>query len=220
MTRFIVVRHGFSEANNAHTFAGITDPPLTEKGKRQAEYVAAYLAKHEKVDHIFYSGLTRTRQTAEPSAAFFGLPLQVERDLVEIFAGLWESKTFREIDEKYHADWRSWIFDFPHCRCTEGESAREHYLRVERAIHRLAAAHEGQTLLLVTHYNPVRVMNAMATGLPFEQVTYPKAPANASINIFCYENGALRVEQQDIITYPPSLSAPWDSPPPPLMKKK
>ncbi len=214
MTRFIVVRHGFSEANKTHAFAGISDPPLTQKGKRQAEYVAAYLAEHERVDHIFYSGLTRTRQTAEPSAAVFGLPLRVERDLIEIFAGLWEGKTFREINEKYHDDWMTWLFDFPHCHCTQGESVRDHYLRVERAVHRLAAAHEGQTLLLVTHYNPVRVINAMAAGLPFEQLHRAPAPANASVNIYCYENGVLRAEQQNIITYPPFLGAPWTIPGP------
>ncbi len=207
MTRFIVVRHGYSVANHNSAFAGLVDVPLTELGKRQAEYVADYLAAYEKVDKIFYSGLTRTRQTAEPSAKRLGLPLHTEKGLTEVFAGLWENETYRTINKRYHEDWMRWLYDYSNGRCTLGESMREHYVRVADTVRRLAAAHEGQTLLLFTHFNPLRVMNAMAEGLPPEQLHRAPAPANASVNIYSYENGALRAEKQNVITYPPSLSA-------------
>ena len=107
MTRFIVVRHGLSEANKAEVFAGLTDAPLLEKGKLQAEYVAQYLAKGERIDRILYSGLTRTRQTAEPSARALGLPLHAEPGLAEIFAGLLADYTpdlvgVQEMDVNFH----------------------------------------------------------------------------------------------------------------------
>jgi probable phosphoglycerate mutase len=219
MTRFIVVRHGYSTTNKSKIFASHTDAPLTEQGKKQAECVAAYLAQAEKVDHIYCSGLTRTRQTAMPSAARFGLPVQVEKGLIEIFAGLWENLSYKEINTRYHEDWMIWLHDISHARPTGGESMREHYLRVERTVHRLAAEHEGQTLLLFTHYTPVRVMNAMAAGLSPEQIGSAKLPLNASVNVYRYENGKLFAEEQNRITYPLSLSVSKRFPPPPQMPR-
>ncbi len=219
MTRFIVVRHGLSTANKAEIFAAHTDTPLTEQGKQQAEYVAAYLAQTGRVDRIFYSGLTRTKQTAAPSAKLFGLPMQEEKGLIEIFAGLWENLPYKEIDKRYHDDWMRWNYDFSLARPTLGESVREHFIRVERTVHRLAAAHEGETLLLFTHCTPVRVMNAMAAGLPPEQLARAAIPLNASVNVYRYVDGALCVEDKNRITYPLSLSCSKRLPRPPLMPK-
>ena len=220
MTRFIAVRHGYSTANKAKCFAGHPDVPLTDQGKAQAEYVATDLAQGERVDHIFYSGLTRTRQTAQPCAKLLGLPLQVENGLREVFAGLWENLPYHVIDERYHDDWSRWMFDFSHARCTGGESVREHYFRVERTIRRLAAAHEGQTLLLFTHCTPVRVMNAIAAGISPEHIHRAAVPRNGSINIYRYEDGKLFVEEADRIAYPLSLSSCERFPCPPRMPKE
>lgn len=220
MTRFIVVRHGLSEANKAEVFAGLTDAPLLEKGKLQAEYVAQYLAKGERIDRILYSGLTRTRQTAEPSARALGLPLHAEPGLAEIFAGLWEGLSYRSIDERFHEEWMGWLFDFSNARCPMGESVRRLYLRVERTVHRLAKAHEGQTLLLFTHCTPLRVMCAMASGLSPEQIRHAAMPMNASVNVFRYENGKLLAEEINRTVIPLSLSSSRALPPPPLMPVK
>ena len=217
MTRFIVVRHGHSVANKACVFAGHVDTPLNETGKRQAEHVASYLATLGRIDHIFYSGLTRTKQTAAPSAALLGLPLQVETGLREIFAGLWENLSYKVINSRYHDDWMVWVHDFSYARPTGGESVREHYFRVERTVHRLAAAHEEQTLLLFTHCTPVRVMNAMAAGLPPEQIDRAAVPLNASVNTYHYENGKLFADEQNRITYPLHLSVSGRFPRPPQM---
>ncbi len=220
MTRFIVVRHGFSTANKAEVFAGHMDVPLTEKGKRQAEYTAEYLAAHERIDKILYSDMTRTRQTAEPTARRFNLTLHKDASLRELFAGAWEGMTYEDIDRLYHEDWRVWEFDFSHARCTMGESVREHYFRIRDAIHRIAAAHDGKTVMLVTHCTPVRVMNALAAGIPPERVNEAELPLNASINIYSYEDGTLTAEKTNIIAFPMWLSSSKRLPPPPLMPKK
>ena len=205
MTRFIVVRHGFSMANRAQRFAGHTDTPLNEIGKKQADCVAEYLAANERIDKIIYSGLTRTRQTAAPIADKLNLPLHEDTSLRELFAGLWENMPYNDVDRLFHDDWMTWRFDIAHSRCTAGESIREHYARIGRAVHRLAESHDGQTLLLVTHCTPVRVMCAMAAGIPWERFQEAPMPLNASIHIFSYENDALRCEKDNVIAYPRTL---------------
>jgi probable phosphoglycerate mutase len=205
MTRFIVVRHGFSIANKAKCFAGHVDRPLNEIGKAQAAHVAAYLAANERIDKIICSGLTRTRQTAAPIAEHLGLPVHEDASLRELFAGLWENMPYGEIDRLYHDDWMIWCYDIARSRCTGGESIREHYARIERAVHRIAEDHDGQTLLLVTHCTPVRVMCAMAAGVPWERFQDAPPAANASIHVFIYEDGILRCEKSNLITYPRTL---------------
>ena len=219
MTRLIVVRHGYSTANDCDAFAGQTDVPLTEKGMRQAEHVAAYLAAHERIDRIIYSDMTRTRQTAAPAAKLFGLPLFADAALRELFAGVWENRPFAEIARCYPEDWWRWIFDFAHARCTLGESVREHYFRIQNAILRIARENEGKTVLLVTHCTPLRILNAMAKKLPPERIDEAEFPANASINIYNLENGELTVEKTGIIAFPTSVSASKRFPPPPFLPK-
>ena len=207
MTRFIVVRHGFSVANKAQRFAGYVDTPLTELGKKQAEHVAEYLAANERIDKIIYSGLTRTKQTAAPLAERLGLPLHADTALRELFAGLWENMPYRDINRLFHDDWMTWRFDIGHAQCTKGESIREHYARIENAVHRLAKEHDGQTLFLATHCTPVRVMCAMAAGASWEHFQTIPAPKNASISIFTYDAGTLHSEKESLIAYPSSLSS-------------
>ena len=205
MTRFIVVRHGFSVANKAQRFAGHVDTPLNELGKKQAEHVAEYLAASERIDKIIYSGLLRTKQTAAPLAERLGLPLHADNALRELFAGLWENMPYDDIDRLFHDDWMTWRFDIGHAQCTGGESIREHYARIEHAVHRLAKEHDGQTLFLATHCTPVRVMSAMAEGIPWERFQDAPPAANASIHVFTYEDGILRCENSNLITYPRTL---------------
>ena len=207
MTRFIVVRHGFSVANKAKRFAGHVDAPLNVLGKAQAEHVAEYLAANEHIDKVICSGLTRTRQTAAPLVARLGLPLHEDTALREIFAGLWENMPYGDIDRLFHDDWMNWCYDIARSRCTGGESIREHYARIERAVHRIAEDHDGQTLVLVTHCTPVRVMSAMSLGIPWQRFQEAPLPANASVHIFTYENGTLHCEKDNLIAYPPSLDA-------------
>ena len=205
MTRFIVVRHGFSVANKAQRFAGHVDTPLNEIGKKQAEHVADYLAANERIDKIIYSGLLRTKQTATPVANRLGLPLYEDSALRELFAGLWENMPYGDIDRLFHDDWMTWKFDIARAQCTGGESIRAHYARIERAVHRIAKCHDGQTLLLVTHCTPVRVMSAMATGVPWERFQDAPLAANASIHVFNYDDGVLRCEKSNLIAYPRTL---------------
>lgn len=220
MTRLIVVRHGHSTANDRMVFAGHYDVPLTKIGKKQAEYAADYLIANEKIDRIIHSDLTRTKQTAAPLAKRLGLPLHADATLRELFAGLWETLPFREIDQVYHEDWMRWRFCFSDARPTGGESIREHYFRIRSAIHRIARENDGKTVVLFTHCTPVRMISAMSKGLPPERVDEAEFPLNASLAIYNYENGILRAEKTNLIVYPIAYSTIPSCPHPPLVANK
>lgn len=72
----ILVRHAApaeAAANHAHA----ADPPLGERGRRQAERVAAWLLR-ERLDHVISSPARRAFETAEATAAGAGLDVSVE----------------------------------------------------------------------------------------------------------------------------------------------
>jgi len=80
----VLVRHGESEFIVQGRFQGQADTPLTTRGLRQAELVAARLATpHARpalplpkglARELVHSPLTRTRQTADAVAAAIGAP--------------------------------------------------------------------------------------------------------------------------------------------------
>ena len=189
MTRLILTRHGRSEANLTHVFAGHTDAPLSPLGKEQAELLARRLYETEKIDVIYASDLSRTVETARPTAERFGLPIKTDPALREIFAGAWENLTFDELMQKYRVDRERWTLDLPNARCTGGESVREVAVRMECALRRIAEENEGKTVLISTHWTPLYCAFSFATGTPLEKIRTLPQPTNCSITIIHYENG-------------------------------
>ena len=188
MTRFIMIRHGFSVANNEHRFAGNSDFPLTDLGRVQAERCADAL-KDEKIDAIYASDLSRAYDTAVPVAKALGLEIIATKGLREISAGEWEGKTFDELDEEYHDDFAVWKQDIGRARCTGGESPRELSARILATRASIAKENEGKTVCIATHATPIRSVCTAAAGLDATDMAKIPWTANASISLFEYDNG-------------------------------
>ena len=205
MTRIIMVRHGYSLANEQHVFAGIYDTPLTEIGHEQARSVAEYLRKNEKIDKIYTSDFSRVYHTVLPTAEAFGLTPIKDTGLREINGGLWECLPFDDIATYYADEWRVWGEDTAHAHPVGGESVRAVYERIVAHVKKLAAENDGKTILLGTHWTPVRsVLAHVMTGTyetishdadePQNELGFCARPdvKNASLHILHYENGELK----------------------------
>jgi broad specificity phosphatase PhoE len=155
---FYFVRHGESEANAGQRFAGRTDSPLTERGRRQAEAVAEALAKVH-FDRIVSSPLSRCRDTALVIARRHQLPLDLEPDLVEIDVG---EKTGMPFDEvKGLPEWS----DDDFIAWPRGETLDQVLSRAHRVITRIAAENAGQRVLIVGHGGVTRILMSHFLGL-------------------------------------------------------
>ena len=62
--KLLVIRHGESEADLLDVHEGRADFSLTERGHRQAQAMAEYVAANYRIDRIYASTLTRAMQTA------------------------------------------------------------------------------------------------------------------------------------------------------------
>lgn len=84
--RIVLVRHGEPEWVRAGL--SIDNPPLTERGERQAACAAGRL-KEERFDEVHVSPLIRSRQTASPLFSGLGRPERVSPWLEEIRNPVW-----------------------------------------------------------------------------------------------------------------------------------
>jgi broad specificity phosphatase PhoE len=191
MTRFIMIRHGFSVANSEKRFAGHMDFPLTDIGKKQAEKCAEAL-KNVKIDAIYASDLKRAYETAVPVARALGLEIIPHKGLREIYAGDWEGRSFDELCEKYSENYKIWREDNGRARCDGGESTAELYARVTGTLAEIAKEHEGETVCIATHATPIRAVNTASRGFEAERMGEVTWTANASISVFEYEAGAFK----------------------------
>ncbi len=171
---FYFVRHGESEANAAHAFAGRSDSPLTERGRAQAEAVAQSLASLH-FDRIVSSPLSRCRDTALVIARRHQVPVDLEPDLAEIDVG---EKTGAPFDEvKGLPEWR----DDGFVAWPRGETLEQVLTRAHRVITRIAGESAGQHVLVVGHGGVTRILMSHFLGLLPRLENSPALNTNLSV---------------------------------------
>lgn len=188
MTTLLVIRHGQSVANLEDKFAGFSDFDLTDLGRKQAEFVASYIKERYKVDAVYASDLLRAYNTALPTARAFGLEINARKALREIYAGRWEAMTYSDINKTERDSFSLWSNDYLNAFCPEGESVKDVCVRVWEETKKIVAEHEGETIVIASHANPVWAIREL-TQKTGEKRTNDSLVANASISVIGYENG-------------------------------
>lgn len=89
MSEFFFIRHGETDWNVQGLMQGSTDIPLNDTGRAQA-LAARYIIAHVGITRIISSPLSRAFETAQIINESHGLPMTVERGLVERGFGIYE----------------------------------------------------------------------------------------------------------------------------------
>ncbi|MEV5739065.1 bifunctional RNase H/acid phosphatase [Microbispora rosea] len=167
-TSLLLLRHGQTPLSVEKRFSGLGDPSLTPTGLAQAEAAALRLSRQPyEVEVIVASPLARARQTAEAVAARTGLTVLVDDDLRETDFGDWEGHTFAEIQQRWPRELAAWLAD-PDTAPPGGESFASTARRVEQARDRIVKAHEGRSVVVVSHVTPIKMLVRFALGAPPE----------------------------------------------------
>lgn len=154
---FLLIRHAESAWNAAGRWQGQADPPLTARGRRQAERLAQALAG-EGIELLVASDLTRARETAGVVGAALGIEPVTDPRFRELDVGSWTGLCREEIerrDPERLARFDAGDVDVP---AGGAESRRAIRRRVRRAAARLLAAHPGRRVALVTHLGVIRAL--------------------------------------------------------------
>ena len=202
MTTILLVRHGESEANKTGVFAGCRiNPPLTEKGLLQAERYAEYAVSSYKIDAVYSSPLSRAYNTGKACADRLGLEIIVRDGVREIDGGAWEGYTLDEIANLYKDEFEVWMSDIAACQCPEGESVREMGERVLKALTEIALENSGKTVLVATHYTPVRAMQTYVKTGSFDRMSEFEHIPNTSLTELFYDGGEWKAGRFNINSY-------------------
>ena len=180
-TRLCLVRHGETAWNAERRLQGHTDIPLNETGLAQARATASSLVG-EGFHAAYSSDLTRARQTAEAIALHCKLDVTHDSSLRERHYGDFQALTYDEARARFPENYqlfesRNPEFAFP----GGGESLLGFAARIRTSLERIASAHPGQNVLVVTHGGVLDVAHRLATGKPLDtprDFTIPNAALN------------------------------------------
>jgi broad specificity phosphatase PhoE len=161
--RLILVRHGETDWNIQQRYQGHTDIELNQTGINQAKILAQEL-KAEKLDAIYSSDLNRAAQTAAIINNGRNLPIHKLRELRECSFGIWEGKTFKEMEQHFPEEVARLKGDPVKQIRAGGESRDQLCSRVEQAVQKIIDNHQNQTVLMVAHGGALAVAMEYITG--------------------------------------------------------
>ncbi|ODQ90256.1 histidine phosphatase family protein [Mycolicibacterium holsaticum] len=181
----ILLRHGRSTSNTAHTLAGRSDGvDLDDRGREQAQALVARIGDLP-IRAIVRSPLLRCERTVEPLAAALGLPAAVDERISEVDYGAW---TGRKIGELVKDPLWAVVQQQPSAAVFPGgEGLAAVQARAVAAVRehdrRLAERHDGDALWVAcTHGDVIKAVVADALGThldSFQRITVD--PASMSV---------------------------------------
>jgi len=179
MTTLILLRHATTPATGKRLGGWTPGVHLDVRGRAQAEAAARRL-EGLPVRAVYASPLERTRETAAAVARSHGLRVRIERGIGEVDYGEWTDRPLAQL--RRLKLWRT-IQQAP-SRVTfpGGESIRGAQARAVEATERIALAHPGETVVLVSHADIIKAVLAHHLGMGldlFQRLVI--APASSSV---------------------------------------
>lgn len=158
--KIYVVRHGQTDYNVKKVFQGHIDIPLNETGKKQAQETAEKF-KNIDVDMILVSPLQRTLQTAEPISQITGVPITIEKRLIERCFGDMEGHQNRE-------DWNiKMMLDYEKNYDIENiEPIQSLFKRIYDFLDEITERYKDKKMVLVTHGAVSQPIECYFNGMP------------------------------------------------------
>jgi len=187
MTKVYLVRHGQTAWNLEEVFRGRADIPLDETGKKEV-HLAGEALKDERLHAIYSSPLSRSMETAENIAKFQNIPVTPLEPIIDISYGEWEGKSLVEVQEKYPDLYSLWLREPHKIQFPGGENLNDVRRRTMAAVEGLVAKHTDDTIALVAHRVPNKVICCALLGIDNSNF-WRIQQDTASTNGFIYKNG-------------------------------
>ncbi|MBI4638694.1 MAG: histidine phosphatase family protein [Candidatus Rokubacteria bacterium] len=203
--RLVVIRHGDTDWSRERRFAGSRDVALAATGHAQGEAVARAL-EPLPVAAVYASPLERTRAFAEAIAKPHRLEVRLEAAFREMAFGRWEGLTREEVSARFPDLYATWRTAPERVTPPDGESLAEVAERVARGLEELREAHEGETVVLVTHAIVSRLIVLGALGLGLERL-WSVDSSPAGITEIEYQGGWVTVQRMNTQAHLGALGA-------------
>jgi len=170
-----LIRHGETEWTEEKKHTGLTDIPLTDEGRLQAQWLTAKF-KEVKLKKVLCSPLIRASETCE--IAGYREDAEIDSDLVEWDYGDFEGLTTAEIREKI-PKWTIFAKGAPN-----GESVGDVSARAGRVISRIRSISGDVAIFSSGHF--LRALGARWLQLPVSEGRLFSL-STASVSVLGYE---------------------------------
>jgi probable phosphoglycerate mutase len=181
-TVVLLVRHARTATTGKRLPGRAAGLVLSPAGRREAEATAGRLAG-VKLAAVYSSPLERARETAAAIARPRRLAVRIARDLVDLDVGRWAALTLR--DARKRPEWAAIQRHPSGFRFPDGESFTDMQARMVAALGRLVARHPGETVVAVSHADPIKAALAHALGIPLD-LFQRLVVATASVSAVAY----------------------------------
>jgi probable phosphoglycerate mutase len=163
----VLVRHGTTATTGKILPGRAPGLHLSDRGTEQATAVAARIASVPRPPTAVYaSPLERAMETAAPIARALHLRVRTAPGLLECDFGDWTGARLSALRRR--REWRSVQLTPSTFRFPRGESFSELQARCWDAVVELGARHRGQTIVAVSHADPIKAIVAAALGIPLD----------------------------------------------------
>ena len=171
-TLVLFVRHGRTPTTGTTLPGRAPGLHLSAEGLRQADAVATGLAGASAgmpgggVAAVYSSPMERTRETAAPIARAVGRRVRTAPGLIECDFGRWTGRRLKELSRL--KAWKSVQRQPSTFRFPGGESFAEMQARITGQVAELVLEHPGETIVCVSHADPIKAALSAALGSPLD----------------------------------------------------
>jgi broad specificity phosphatase PhoE len=162
-TRLYLVRHGATQLTAEDRFSGAGGVDLSDEGRAQVRCLADRLAL-VSLSAVYTSPLSRTAETAAILAAGHRLQPMHRDGLREISHGHWEGRTRTDVEARFPDEYAAWEADPFTFAPRDGESGVAVLARALPVIREIVVAHQGQSVLVVSHKATLRLLLSSLLG--------------------------------------------------------
>ena len=189
-TEILLVRHGATKHSLEKKFSGSggDDPPLIDLGIEQGRSVAAALADSASPAAIVSSPMKRAQETAAFIAEATGLDVTIDEGLAECSFGVWDGHTFADVRATWPHELADWLASTS-VAPPEGESFDDCQVRVRQARERIVERYPGQTVIVVSHVSPIKLMITDAVGAPVDSIYRMELPPCSISRVAWFPDG-------------------------------
>lgn len=165
----LVIRHGESQADILNVHEGRADFELTERGHKQAEAMAEYVAENYQPEKIYASTLKRAKQTAMHLSMKTGAELIFDADLMEFNNGLLAGLSFEEADRLYPE-----VKELPIDQAVYDQESKVSFRgRAVKALDRILTENEPDSVIsIVTHGGMINQLYGALFHIPIGENSF------------------------------------------------
>ncbi|NOY08590.1 MAG: histidine phosphatase family protein [Spirochaetes bacterium] len=138
---------------------------LNEKGRQQAKELAQALTP-VNFTAVISSPIARAYETAGIVAESKGLPVIKDEAFCEWYMGNWSGRKISRIKDEFKEDFEIWRTAPENLKVQNAETLKSISERMIKGLQYWAEKYIGDTILIVSHKDPIRAMLTQVLGTP------------------------------------------------------